>query len=94
MCLTNSSPKYKLSYCAVHFRVKFIGTSVRKTTRLKKQLRFVLVMQLDACRNKYTLSLLPVLTGIDWMTTAYILFRCTFETRDTDSLPSKQGNIP
>ena len=48
--------------------------------------------KLDACRNKYSQSLLPSLTGIDWMTADDILFRRTFEMRDTDSLLSMQRN--
>ena len=50
------------------------------------------VMLLDACPNKYmyTPSSSPVLTGIDWMTAGDIVFRYTFETKGTDTPPSKQ----
>ena len=49
-------------------------------------------MLLDACRNKCTLSWLPMQTGVDWMITDDTLFRYTFETRDTNSPLRKQEN--
>ena len=50
------------------------------------------VMLLDGCRNKYmyTPSSSPMFTGIDWMTAGDIVFCYTFETKGTDTSPSKQ----
>ena len=60
--------------------------------RILKANFLLFVTLLDSYRNKYTPSLSPMLTEIDWMIADDILFRYTFETRDTDSPPSKQKN--